>query len=173
VKKLFVMIAAGVLPLAGCVAQDSTPSADPGAPDPAETVEITIYFTRAERPHPVGREVPRASDLLTAAVELLLRGPTPEERAAGIASFFSSETAGMLSEAVLDENGSAVIDFHDFRTVIPGASSAAGSEALLGELNATVAALGTVDRVEYRIEGSCERFWNFLQRDCAIVRLPP
>jgi spore germination protein GerM len=137
-----------------------------------EPVSVRVYFTRDEEPWPVSREVLPAPDLLTATLAELLRGPTPEERAAGLTSWFSSETAGMLNGVRLDAEGRAIVDLADVRDVIPGASSSAGSATLLGELNGTLAQFDAVQEVEYRLDGSCERFWNFLQRDCEIVRFP-
>lgn len=66
----------------------------------------------------------------------------------------------------------AVIDFTDVTGLLSGASSSAGSRALLAELNATVFEVGSVESVLYRMEGSCERFWNWLQRPCRVVRRP-
>lgn len=143
-------------------ADASPPAADPAA------VTVSVYFTRDERPAPVTRDVP-ADAPLRGALEQLLQGPTAEERAAGLFSFFSPETAGMLRSVHLDERGRATIDFADFRMVIPNASTSAGSAILLGELHATILQFPGVLEADYRIEGSCELFWNFLQRDCGIV----
>ncbi len=52
---------------------------------------------------------------------------------------------------------------------IPGASSSTGSTLLLLELNGTVFSIPQVRSVEYRLEGSCEAFWEWLQYDCRIV----
>ena len=147
------------------------PSARADSVPPAPR-EILVYFTRDEEPYPVSRDVGDRPDVLTAALEELLRGPTPEERAAGIHSWFSTATAGMLISATVDEAGHAVIDFRDFRSVIPNASSSAGSTMLLGEINGTVGQFPSIRSAEYRIQGSCEAFWNFLQRGCEVVRFP-
>jgi len=172
--RLLLAVALMASPGVACAPPDSPGT--PGAPDttpppPAGTLTLQVYFTRGEQPVPVTRVVPGRADVLNAAVEQLLQGPTPAEHAAGIASWFSAATAGMLKGATLDAVGHAIVDFHDFRLIIPGASSAAGSQALLGELNATVGQFTTVRTVEYRIEGSCDVFWNFLQRACQTVRL--
>lgn len=109
---------------------------------------------------------------LAEALEALLEGPPPEEREAGRFSWFSGETAGMLRSVEVDGEGRAVVDFEDLRTVIPGASSSAGSEALLEELNRTVFRFSGVTSVEYRIRGSCPAFWEWLQYDCQVVTRP-
>ena len=53
-------------------------------------------------------------------------------------SWFSSRTAGALRSESIDSVGHAVVDFEDLRPLIPNASSSAGSEMLLQELNAAV-----------------------------------
>lgn len=144
-------------------------------------VSLSLTFTRDEAPVEVPRTVvislpepsatPDEALLLEAAMGALLAGPTEEERAAGISSFFSDETAGLLREVHL-VGDSAMVDFEDFRTRLPGAGSSAGSFALLHELNGTLFALPGIARVEYRMEGSCDIFWNFLQRSCQVVARP-
>lgn len=69
----------------------------------------------------------------------------------------------MLNDATLDDRGHAIVDVRDLRRVIPNASSSAGSRLLLGELNAIVFQFPAVQTIEYRIEGSCETFWEWLQ----------
>jgi hypothetical protein len=56
-----------------------------------------------------------------------------------------------------------VVDFHDLRTVIPNASTSAGSGMLLAQLDATVFQFDSVSSVVYRIEGDCEAFNEWLQ----------
>jgi hypothetical protein len=65
-----------------------------------------------------------------------------------------------------------VVDFGDFSGIIPNASSSLGSTILLGELNATVFQFPAVRSVEYRFEGSCDAFANWLQLDCEKLRAP-
>jgi hypothetical protein len=109
---------------------------------------------------------------LAEALEALLEGPSRDEREAGRFSWFSDETAGMLRSVEVDGEGRAVVDFHDLRPVIPGASSSAGSEALVDELNGAVFRFPGVTSVEYRIDGSCSAFWEWLQYDCQVVTGP-
>jgi spore germination protein GerM len=137
---------------------------------------VTLVFTRNEAASPVRRPVPHgaldAAAALERALSLLVSGPTPEERDQGLHSWFSSETAAVLLSAEVDPDGHAVVDFRDLRPLIPGASSSAGSEALLRELNGTVFQFPGVRSVEYRIEGSCALFWEWLQYDCQRVDRP-
>ena len=133
---------------------------------------VTVVFTREERPVAVERPVRGGLRPAVAAVEALLGGPDEAERAEGLHSWFSSATAELLRSIDVDGAGHAVVDFHDLRPVISGASSAAGSEMLLHQLNGTLFALPDVTSVEYRIDGSCEAFWAWLQRECTIVTRP-
>jgi hypothetical protein len=150
---------------------DSTVSAcgtyRPPRPRPApEQMEVTVYFTcdatgdagvRA-----VYRSVPASSQVLEAALDALLAGPTADERAGSLSSFFSDATAGMLRSVTVTD-GHAVVDLEDLRPVIPNASASAGSTRLLSELDATVFQFRSVESVEYRLEGSCTDFNEWLQ----------
>jgi hypothetical protein len=163
----YLSLAAALAGLVGC-----PPAEEPHPPAEPETMEVWVFFTQAEQRYPVRREIPHTEAALRATLEQLLQGPTPEEQAAGITSWFSDETAGMLSRVAIDDDGNALVDFEDFRPIVPGASSAAGSEALLGELNSTIFQYEAVATVDYRIHDSCEAFWHFLQRGCTIVASP-
>lgn len=175
----------GVLAV-GCGGEEAG-SGDRAVPDTGSrprasgrVLTVTVHFSGPEggRTVPVRREAalpsgaassPGPVDSLRAALRVLLRGPTGSEQARDLTSFFSGATAGALRTIELD-GGRAVVDFEDLSRLAPGASSSAGSRALLDELHATVFEVGSVRSVEYRMEGSCERFRNWLQRPCRIVR---
>lgn len=135
---------------------------------PAGAMEVAVSFTcdpggqAAGRPFEVYRAVPSSPQVLTAALTALLAGPTAQEADAGITSWFSSATAGMLRGVTLTD-GRAVVDLRDLRPVIPGAGSSAGSALLLSQLDATVFQFPTVSSVEYRIDGSCTAFTEWVQ----------
>lgn len=172
-------------PRAG-VGQAATDSVSPGRGTVADTSAVTrrtdserapappltIHFSRGESTVTVARAAPAGGSTLEAALGQLLRGPTESERAAGIHSWFSDTTAGALRSAVVDDAGRAVVDFADLRPLIPNASTSAGSAMLMRELNGTVFELPAVQSVEYRIEGSCARFWEWLQYPCEVVTRP-
>lgn len=111
------------------------------------------------------REITDDVDPIEAAFEELVNGPTAEEVGDGASSFFSPATRDAVTSVVLSD-GLLVIDLSDLRSVIPNASTSCGSESLLAQLNGTAFQFATVDRVRYRIEGSCDDFANWLQRDC-------
>jgi spore germination protein GerM len=120
----------------------------------------------------VSRRAHTDSAGLDDALRALLRGPDPGEREAGMDSWFSAATAGLLRSATVDAEGRAVVDFADLRATIPNASTSAGSAMLLRELNATVFEYPAVQSVEYRIEGSCDVFGEWLQYGCVTVARP-
>lgn len=178
------MSAVLLLVLAACGEGGPPPPEFPGLETPRGPTELTVAlevtFTRDEAPVRVPRTVviPLDGDslsdealLLKAALEALFRGPTEEEAAEGITSFFSAETADLLRSVTL-EGDSAAVDLGDLASRIPNASSSTGSFLFLSELNGTVFGLPGIARAEYRMEGSCEALWNFLQRSCQEVRRP-
>lgn len=114
------------------------------------------------------RTIGAREDLIRAAFDELVAGPTEVELDAGAGSFFSPATAGTVESVTLSD-GLLIIDFRDLRSLIPNASTSCGSEALLAQLNHTAFAFQTVGRVRYRIDRSCDEFANWLQRECFEV----
>lgn len=103
-------------------------------------------------------------DSLRAALDRLVRGD------AGASTWFSAQTADIVREVGFDSTSrGATVDFVDLRAIIPNASSSAGSEALLRELNATVFTVGGIDWVQYGMEGDCELFGEWLQYGECLV----
>jgi hypothetical protein len=136
------------------------------ASPPPEARTVQVVFSCDE--HAVGtwRHVTGPGvDTLELAVRELLRGPTIDEREAGLTSFFSAATADMLN-AVSLRDGVAHIDFRDFSGIIPNASASAGSTQLLDQLAGTVFQFDGIDEAEITFGGSCDAFWNWLQRGC-------
>lgn len=169
----------------GCGEGD--PSGDPGASPATDspaadspaagwfTVSLPLTFHRGETPVQVGRTVevpmdegpPSRETLVGLAVEALLAGPTAEEAREGITSFFSDDTRQML-RGVQVEGDTAVVDLTGLDERIPNASSSAGSAILLTELNSAAFSAPGIAAVRYQWDGSCERFWEFLQRGCRL-----
>lgn len=147
----------------GTFASDSLPGDTGAGAIDTDSASFSIHFSRGESTATVTRRVPAGTVSLEAALRQLLRGPTPAERAEGIHSWFSDTTAQALRSVQVNEAGHAVVDFADLRELIPNASASAGSAMLLRELNGTAFAVPSVESVEYRIQGSCEAFWEWLQ----------
>lgn len=111
------------------------------------------------------RLVDEAAEPIGTAFALLVAGPTAEEEAEGAVSFFSNETAGMLRSVELSD-GLLTVGFGDLPPVMNNASTSCGSSSLIAQLNGTAFQFQEVDRVSYQIEGSCDAFFGWLQRDC-------
>ena len=141
-------------------------------PEPGTRI-VTVYFTCAEQVRPVRRQVTETQAVLRAALEQLLGGPTDEELLAGFHSFFSPVTAGKLIRVAVGTDGIARIDFEDFSSLIPNASSSTGSEQLLGQLRATIFQFPTVRAATLTFDGDCDAFWNWLQRGCEQITREP
>lgn len=139
----------------------------PTQPTPgAGQMVVTVWFSCSDPSGPTvasRRVVPSTSSVLRASLDQLLAGPTAEERSAGLTSWFSGATAGMVRGVTIDATGRATVDFKDLRPVIPNASTSAGSQMLLTQLDATVFQFPSVHSAVYRIEGSCEAFTEWLQ----------
>jgi hypothetical protein len=139
----------------------TTPSSD------LTTVEVAFTVNDGECDDVVvyERQVDASADPIVAAFESLVAGPTIDEHASGAGSFFSAETTGMVASAVADD-GVLVVNFDDLRSVIPNASTTCGSMALLAQLTTTAFQFDDVERVRYEIDGSCDTFAGWLQREC-------
>lgn len=118
------------------------------------------------RPDSVEIAAPAPELALRAALEQALRGPAEP---AAEHSWFSPATAGALRSVSVDSAGHAIVDFADLRALIPNATSSAGSAMLLEELKSAVFSVDGIRSVDYLIEGSCERFWEWLQYSCQTV----
>ncbi len=141
-------------------------------PPRADIDEVLVFFTCGlEATRPVGPAV-RSTDAdtvdgrLAAALEALLAGPTDEEQARGLESWFSERTGDSLNGVQVDEGGRAIVDFADFSGDIPNASSTAGRMQLLAELRATIFQFEDLMSVELWFDGSCNAFWAWLQAAC-------
>lgn len=140
----------------------------PAPPEDLETVQVV--FSCGELAVDSWRVFhDEGPDSLTFALQSLLEGPNSAERSVGLSSFFSAETAGMLNRAEV-RDGVAFIDFADFSRIIPNASTSAGSAQLLDQLAGTIFQFDGIREAEISFDGSCDAFWNWLQRGCE--RLP-
>lgn len=127
--------------------------------DGTDCSEVTGFRRGADRVRaPIGFTLDR-----------LVEGPTEIEQHLGASSFFSDDTSDSIRSINLKSDGLLIVDFKDIRPVIPNASSSCGSGALLSSLNSTVFQFSEVDRVRYQIDGSCDTFFEWLQRDCNDV----
>lgn len=118
-------------------------------------------YVRVERRAEAEPSTPEGQ--LTSALRELVKGPTAAEREQhDVASVFSGATADIV-KAVSVDGGSAVVDFTDFRDVIPQVSTSHAGLHFMTELSSTVFAVRGVDDVQYRIDGDCETFGVFME----------
>ena len=138
-----------------------------------ETVQVTLLFQCGggsevpEISYAVIRHVPSDLEPVRAVLDQLLAGPTSDERVAGLGSFFTAETATALNSVTVDA-GLAIVDFNE-NIYVNNASTSTGSLFFLAELNANLFQFGDIEQIEYRVDGRCEAFWNWLQRECFVV----
>lgn len=123
----------------------------------APSGSLDVWFLDGEQVAAVSRPRPETSGVLRAALEALLAGPTAEERADGLDSAFGDGSEGLLADVTITD-GLAVVDFDDRLRETTSGLASASSAALLEQLNRTVLQFGTVQRVEYRLGGSCDAF---------------
>ena len=179
----------------GVVAQDPAPGADAGRgatvlvdvavyptchqgpltePLPGDNeILVTVLFECANTGSvpgdwvPVTRVQPADTSPIGGTLRGLLAGPTEEEQLAGFGSFFSVESAGALQEVNLDPDGRLAVDFND-AILIGNATTSTGSLFFLAELEANLYQYSEVDSIEFRLNDSCEAFYNWLQGSCQI-----
>ena len=177
-----ILALAAAMALGACSSTDGAADvdADPdGVPDVVPDVPVEeppepqlqafeVFFTNLDRGEigevfPVARET-SDDDLPLAALRELLAGPTTEEQEQGYSSWFSADTAD-LSVSLSIDDGTALVDL-DARLpqVIPGATTSAGSTALLAELDTTLGQFPEIDRARYGLGGDVTAFYEWLQR---------
>jgi hypothetical protein len=145
--------------------QPSTMHCDISAPPPGVRT-LQVVFSCDEQPVGTWRALPDGeADTLAFALNSLLRGPTQAERDAGLASFFSEATAGMLNDARIID-GVAHVDFADFSGLMPNASASAGSAMLLDQIAGTIFQFDGINEADITFNGDCDAFWNWIQRGC-------
>lgn len=162
-----------VLGLGAC---ERTPSPSTGVTGPqitsirpdGGTVEVLVFFgvagsSECDEVESYPRLIPSDSDPVRGAFDALLAGPMSTETRA--TSWFSTATDGAVLSTHL-VGGLLTIDMADLSRVIPNASSSCGSSALLSQLKATAFQFEEVEEVMFLFEGSCDRFFEFLQMEC-------
>jgi hypothetical protein len=140
----------------------------PSASAPTSTVDV--YYSTGDgsdcgEVSAFPRTAARTLGVARLALDQLVAGPTAAEEALGASSFFAASTADAVRSINL-RNGLLTVDFRDIRSELANASTSCGSEALLAQLNSTVFQFPTIQRVRYQINGSCDDFGEWLQREC-------
>jgi hypothetical protein len=136
-------------------------------PQADERTSVKIFAPRrgsevCSRVFPLARVV-RGPRILRATMAALVAGPTRAERRRGYRGFFSAKTSGTVLRA-FTRGSVAFVDFANFSTLIPNASSSCGSASLLAQLNRTVRQFPGIKRAVYSFNGSRKAFYEWLQR---------
>lgn len=138
----------------------------------SNTQIVNVYFACSKEAtgglYPVERMVPAGVNAMQAALEEMLKGPSEDEKKLGYISHFSVQTAGMLNNVKLSEDGkTATIDFADFRdlidrNIIPSTVSF-GSGGIMADITWTMfKQFPNVDALRFSFEGDEGLFWLWL-----------
>ena len=116
----------------------------------------------------VQRELDSDGGILTATMDAFVAGPDALERADGFRSLFSAGTAdAILSVTRLD--GSVVVNLRDLGP-LPSLTDPATAATFVADLNNTMFQHDDVLLIEYRVEGSCDRFWAYFNdTECHLI----
>ena len=115
----------------------------------------------------VFREVPATDLVLTTTLREMVKGVEPEEEELGFKSPFPEGAEGSFLGVSISE-GTAFVEFS--AAVFPdGADTPEGSQILLSTINANVFKFDTIRAAEYRLDGSCDAFWQQLGGSCEVV----
>ncbi len=106
-----------------------------------------------------------ADEYLVKSLQELFKGPTPSEIEQGYTSFFSADTADILTELKI-ENGTVYLNLKDIRPLIPNASTSCGSQSLLAQIEETIKHTREFDRVIITIDKSAQTFYDWIQFGC-------
>ncbi len=151
---------------------------DPVAPGFGQ-VTITVLFEcgndEALAPTPgigVARIVPEQGgepiDRIEWALRSLLAGPTDDERAVGVQSWFDAATTDALNDVTLSD-GHLVVDFNE-AIIVNNMSTSTGGLFFNAELQRNVFQFPEVESVEFHFNGDCAAWSGFFESDgCWVI----
>ena len=115
----------------------------------------------------VYREVPPTDLVLTTTLREMVKPLEQEEQGLGFKSPFPEDAEGSF-RGVSISDGTAFVEFS--AAVFPdGADTPEGAQILLSTINANVFKFDTIRAAEYRLDGSCDAFWQQLGSGCEVV----
>ena len=120
-------------------------------------------------PRPVFRIDPGVDSIearLHFAIEQLLAGPTPDERDLVYSSVFPSGSEEVLIGVDVGEDGLATIDFADALEAVGSLNASHNRFLFFGTVGHTAFQFDEVEAIEFRIEGSCDRFASYFETAC-------
>ena len=154
----------GVTAPAICVEDEPT--------DQAATI-LRVYYPCGSTDLAIGgtfvyRAVAPTDLVLTTTLREMTKGPDADEAALGFKSPLPDSADGsFLGLSIVD--GTAYIEFASTDIFPDGVATAEGAQIFLSTLNANVFQFTSIREVEYRINGSCDAFWQQLGSGCAVI----
>lgn len=137
-----------------------------------ETMTIKVYFGDSnDNPNiedcskvkAVTRTIPKTKAVARAALNELFKGPTKEEKEAGLFSWFSEDSKHILKNITI-KNGNAYINFDRWvQENLGGATSSCGGANFISEIETTLKQFPTVKQVFYAIEKDPLEFYEWMQ----------
>jgi spore germination protein GerM len=130
---------------------------------------IKVYFNCTELDEypapvkPVLRDIDDGETLeaqIENAIQQVMKGPSNKEIEEGFTSIFNEETSDVLRGIELQDSGHLIVNFAAF---IPNGSTTTGSFYMMEPLNNTISQFEEVQTIEYQYNGSCEKFFDWLQ----------
>ena len=109
----------------------------------------------------VYRVVPATDLVLTTTMREMTTGLDLEEAQLGFRTPLPTSADGSFQGVSIVE-GTAYLEFGSDDIVPPGVTTIEGAQALLTTLNANVFQFSSISAVEYRLNGSCDAFWQRL-----------
>jgi len=142
-------------------------------PDDTAATVLRVYFPCGSSDLAIGstyvyRAVPPTDLVLTTTLREMTKGPDAEEAALGFESPLPEAASGaFLGLSIVD--GTAYIEFSSTDIFPAGAATAEGAQIFLSTLNANVFQFTSIEAVEYRLNGSCDAFWQQLGSGCETI----
>lgn len=140
------------------------------APEPGVDEVLTYFMCEPPPAEPralirEGSSSSEPAEELRIAIEALLAGPTAAERERGYSSVFPPNSEDLLARVAWQEDGLAIIDFH--QAVTEGALNSSHNRfVLFRTLEETAFQFDAVTAIEYRLEGSCADFAAYFETIC-------
>lgn len=109
----------------------------------------------------VYRVVPATELVLTMTMREMVAGLEDEEAQLGFRTPLPASADGTF-QGVSIVDGTAYLEFGSGDIMPPGVATIEGAQVFLSTLNANVFQFSTINTVEYRLNGSCDAFWQRL-----------
>lgn len=135
---------------------------------PDGTPAVKVYFHCGPDGEDVVRELERSlpadqiRNPLRFALVQLMAGPTEQEQADGLSSFWSNHQQLLRSVHVVNE-ARAVVDFDEAVSEIGNISTSTGGKMFGDELDATVFQFPKLQTIVYTLDGNCEAFTEIFE----------